>query len=117
MPVDAHQTKGGDRDDRTRLCGCRFGNKDQLFDIVMDTHVARILDHVPSYGGPAWLLRRAVRLSDRPPLPVTTSDLEQLGAHRPAAQARKASGVNAAETNAITQAQTNGHIPKTFTAE
>jgi AcrR family transcriptional regulator len=95
-----------------------FGNKDQLFDIVMDTHVARILDQVPftpedlpGYSGRLFDFLIAnphqLRLA-------TWNSLERAG-RRPGPVQLATSMQQKAE--AITRAQTDGHIPKTFTAE
>ena len=95
-----------------------FGDKDQLFNIVMDTHVARILDQVPFT--PADLPGYSGRLFDflianpHQLRLATWNRLERPG-HGPGPLQLAASMRQ--KTAAITQAQADGQVPKTFTAE
>ncbi|GAA1912949.1 TetR family transcriptional regulator [Streptomyces durmitorensis] len=95
-----------------------FGNKDQLFDIVMDTHVARILDEVPfapedlpGYSGRLFDFLIAnphqLRLA-------TWNRLERTG--RGPGPAQLAASMEQ-KTEKITRAQADGLVPTTFTAE
>lgn len=95
-----------------------FGDKDQLFNIVMDTHVARILDQVPftpedlpGYSGRLFDFLIAnphqLRLA-------TWNRLERPG--RGPGPVQLAASMQQ-KTAAIIQAQADGQVPKTFTAE
>lgn len=94
-----------------------FGDKDQLFDIVMDTHVARILDQVPftpndlpGYSGRLFdfLLANPHQLRL-----ATWNRLERRARPGPAQLAES----TRQKTEAIRTAQADGHVPTTFTAE
>jgi AcrR family transcriptional regulator len=95
-----------------------FGNKDQLFDIIMDTHVARILDQVPftpedlpGYSGQLFDFLIAnphqLRLA-------TWNRLERTGDSPGPAQLATSMRQ---KTEAIARSQADGHLPETFTAE
>jgi AcrR family transcriptional regulator len=96
-----------------------FGDKDQLFDIVMDTHVARILDQVPftpsdlpDYSGRLFdfLLANPHQLRL-----ATWNRLERSGRGRPG-PAQLAESTRQ-KTEAIRTAQADGHVPGAFAAE
>jgi AcrR family transcriptional regulator len=95
-----------------------FGNKDQLFDIVMDTHVARILDEVPFTADdlPGYSGRLFDFLIDNPhQLRLATwNRLER--ASRGAGPAQLAISMRQ-KTEAIDRAQAAGVITTAFTAE
>jgi AcrR family transcriptional regulator len=95
-----------------------YGNKEQLFDLVLDTHVARILDQVPftvenlpSYAGQLFdyliINPHQVRLT-------TWNHLERDGAHRVtlglAASIKR-------KIEQITEAQAQGKLPTRFAPE
>jgi AcrR family transcriptional regulator len=95
-----------------------FGDKDQLFNIVMDTHVTRILDQVPftpddlpGYSGRLFDFLIAnphqLRLA-------TWNRLERSGSGP--GPSRLAASMQQ-KTAAITQVQADGQVPKTFSAE
>jgi AcrR family transcriptional regulator len=95
-----------------------FGNKDQLFDVVLDTHVARILDQVPFT--PEDLPGYAGRLFDfliaNPhQIRLATWNRMERTSGRPGPPELLAS--TELKTRAITGAQAAGHIPGTFTPE
>ncbi len=95
-----------------------FGDKDQLFNIVMDTHVARILDQVPFT--PADLPDYSGRLFDflianpHQLRLATWNRLERAG--RGPGPAQLAVSMQQ-KTAAITRAQADGQVPRTFTAD
>lgn len=95
-----------------------FGNKEQLFDAVMDAHVARVLDHVPftahdlpEYAGRLFDFLIAnphqLRLATWNRLERTGSDHEPKGLRASMRQ----------KTDAITQAQADAQVTTTFTSE
>lgn len=95
-----------------------FGNKDQLFDIVMDTHVARILDEVPFT--PEDLPGYAGRLFDF--LIANPHQLRLATWNRMERTGRDTGPVQLAasmqqKTEAIARAQTAGSVPAWFPAE
>jgi AcrR family transcriptional regulator len=95
-----------------------FGDKDQLFNIVMDTHVTRILDQVPftvdDLPGYAGRLFDFLIANPHQLRLATWNRLERAGNNpgpsRLAASMRQ-------KTAAITQAQADRQVPTTFTAE
>ncbi|MER6373147.1 TetR family transcriptional regulator [Streptomyces mirabilis] len=95
-----------------------FGNKEQLFDAVMDAHVARVLDEVPftpedlpGYAGRLFDFLLAnphqLRLATWHRLERSGTDREPQGLGTSMRQ----------KTAAITQAQTDGLLTRTFTPE
>ncbi|MFF2124037.1 TetR family transcriptional regulator [Streptomyces olivochromogenes] len=95
-----------------------FGNKEQLFDAVMDAHVARVLDEVPftpedlpGYAGRLFDFLLAnphqLRLATWHRLERSGTDHEPQGLGTSMRQ----------KTAAITQAQTDGLLTTTFTPE
>src|SRR5882757_185828 len=95
-----------------------FGNKDQLFDIVMDTHVAHVMDQVPFTPGdlPGYAGRLFDFLLANPhQLRLATwNRLERAG--RGNGPAQLAASMRQ-KTEAIAEAQDGGQVPNTFTAE
>lgn len=95
-----------------------FGNKDQLFDIVMDLHVTRILDEVPftpdDLPGYAGKLFEYLIANPHQLRLATWNSLERTG-HGPG-PVRLAASMEQ-KTAAIAQAQADARVPRAFTAE
>ncbi|MFE9764593.1 TetR family transcriptional regulator [Streptomyces sp. NPDC005808] len=95
-----------------------FGNKDQLFDIVMDLHVTRILDEVPftpdDLPGYAGKLFEFLIANPHQLRLATWNSLERTG-HGPG-PVRLAASMEQ-KTAAIAQAQADSRVPTAFTAE
>jgi AcrR family transcriptional regulator len=95
-----------------------FGNKDQLFDVVLDTHVARILDQVPFT--PEDLPGYAGRLFDfliANPHQIRLATWNRMERTSGRAGPPELLASTELKTRAITEAQAAGHIPGTFTPE
>jgi AcrR family transcriptional regulator len=95
-----------------------FGDKDQLFNIVMDTHVTRILDQVPFTPDdlPGYSGRLFDFLIANPhQLRLATWNRLERPANGPGPRRLAASMEQ--KTAAITQAQADGQIPTTFSPE
>ncbi|MEV0381075.1 TetR family transcriptional regulator [Nonomuraea sp. NPDC050643] len=95
-----------------------FGNKEQLFDAVMDTHVTRVLDEVPFTPGD--LPGYAGRLFDF--LLANPHQLRLATWHRleRPSTGHEPDGLRTSmrqKTHAIARAQTGGQVPAAFTAE
>ncbi|WP_460624984.1 TetR family transcriptional regulator [Kitasatospora kifunensis] len=122
MVVGGADGQGGHRGAAAKvnkaLIYTHFGNKEQLFDAVMDTHVARVLDEVPftpedlpDYAGRLFdfLLANPHQLRL-----ATWNRLERSGTdHEP-------QGLSASmrqKTDAIARAQTGGRLATAFAPE
>ncbi|MGJ6966801.1 TetR family transcriptional regulator [Streptosporangium sp. G11] len=95
-----------------------FGNKEQLFDAVMDAHVTRVLDEVPF--APEDLPGYAGRLFDF--LLANPHQLRLATWHRleRSSTGHEPDGLRASmrqKTHAITEAQNGGQVPAAFTPE
>lgn len=101
-----------------------FGNKDQLFDIVMDTHVARILDQVPftpeDLPGYAGRLFDFLNANPHQLRLATWNRLERSGSGTGAERGPGPAQLTASmrqKTEAITLAQAAGQVPGAFGAD
>lgn len=95
-----------------------FGNKEQLFDAVMDAHVTRILDQVPftadDLPGYAGRLFDFLAANPHQLRLATWNRLERAGSGR---EPRELTASMHRKTDAIAEAQAGGRVPRTFRPE